>query len=123
MSRTRLAMSATRASWVTTTMVFLRSWFSRWNRLGTSWPFFVSSSRVRSQSIPNEFACAVVDERGSVHLDSTCGRAIDPAHDIQERRRAAPRRPSDRDELAAIDVHVEAAQCDYLRFPRSIDFD
>src|SRR2546426_347723 len=76
-----------------------------------------------SQSIPNEFSFAEVDEVGSVHLDSTRGRAVDPAQDIQEGRLAAPRRPSDRDEFAVIDVHVEAAQCDYFRFPRSIDFD
>src|SRR6266566_4810686 len=76
-----------------------------------------------SQSIPNEFSVAEVDEVGSVHLDPTRGRAVDPAQDIQEGRLAAPRRPSNRNEFAVIDVHVEAAQRDYFRFPRSIDFD
>src|SRR6266540_6605783 len=76
-----------------------------------------------SQSIPNEFSVGEVDEVGSVHLDSTRGRAVDPAQDIQEGRLAAPRRPSNRNEFAVIDVHVEAAQCDYFGFPRSIDFD
>jgi len=76
-----------------------------------------------SQSIPNEFSVGEVDEVGSVHLDSTRSRAVDPAQDIQEGRLATPRRSSNRNEFAVIDVHVEAAQCDYFRFPRSIDFD
>src|SRR5205807_584988 len=66
---------------------------------------------------------AQVVQVGAVHLDSSRGRAVDSPKDIQERRLAAPRRPSNRDEFAVGDTQIEAAQCDYFRFPRSIDLD
>src|SRR5437667_180932 len=49
-SRTRWAMCETRASCVTTTIVFPNSWLSRRNRSRTSWPVFVSSSPVGSSA-------------------------------------------------------------------------
>src|SRR5947208_1457484 len=76
-----------------------------------------------AQSISDELSVAHVDQVGAVHLDPTRGRAVDSAKDVQERRLAASRRPSNRDEFAVADVQVEAAQCDDFRFPRSIDFD
>src|SRR3989441_5535379 len=76
-----------------------------------------------SQSIADELSVAQVDQGGAVHLDSTRGRAADSPKDIQERRLAAPRRPSNRDDFAVADAQVEAAQGNYFRFPRSIDFD
>src|SRR5467141_3575055 len=75
-----------------------------------------------SQSILDEPSLAQIDQVRAVHLDSTRGRAVDSPKDIQERRLAAPRRPSNRDEFAVGDAQIQAAQCDYFRFPRSIDF-
>src|SRR6059036_3692373 len=49
-SRTRWAMWDTRASCVTTTIVFLNSWLRRRNRSRTSCPVFVSSSPVGSSA-------------------------------------------------------------------------
>src|SRR5438093_13573279 len=76
-----------------------------------------------AQSISDELSVAHVDQVGAVHLDPTRGRAVDSAKDIQERRLAASRRPSNRDEFAVVDVQAEAAQGDDFRFPRSIHFD
>jgi hypothetical protein len=44
------------------------------------------------------------------HDDAPFGRAVEPTEDLEERGLPAPRAPAEREELAGIDVEVDAAQ-------------